>query len=219
MAVDGNQSKADATLGQKKDTTPNGSYTQEQVDKMILDAKTSVLADAGRYKTEAEKAMKAAEAASKRLEDISKRQREAELEQYKDQPAEIARIRAEDARQQAEAKLADYESQLNEAKQRAQTLETEKNNLSKGETARQIAAKHNVSADLLAKMAKFTDGSEQAIEEIAKDLPKTQTTKMRPDSNRAIGGMLTLQQAQQEFFKDPTPERYARIQEVRNSVK
>ena len=219
MAVDGNQSKADATLGQKKDATPNGSYTQEQVDKMILDAKTSVLADAGRYKTEAEKAMKAAEAASKRVDEFAKRQRDAELEQYKDQPAEIARIRAEDARQQAEAKLADYESQLNEAKQRAQTLETEKNNLSKGETARQIAAKHNVSADLLAKMAKFTDGSEQAIEEIAKDLPKTQTTKMRPDSNRAIGGMLTLQQAQQEFFKDPTPERYARIQEVRNSVK
>src|SRR3990167_1409112 len=97
--MDGTTEQTDATLSSEKTGTPNvETYTKEQVDKMLRDAKSAVLADAGRAK-------KAAEDALARLNKLEKERQETELEAAKDDPPALAHIKEKQAHRQTLAEL------------------------------------------------------------------------------------------------------------------
>lgn len=187
MPTDGTTTQPDATLTTEKAGTPQ--FTQEQLDKAVRDARTAVLADAGRMRTEAEKALKAAQGAQERLTKLEKERIDMELERAKDQPAEIRRIRAEQKAKELESKLEQAETELTEHKSKL-TEYTQKEAESKKQTvAQEVAARLNVDSATLGRLARFTDGSAEAIEDIAKTLPKkTNTPEMKVDSGKTSGG-------------------------------
>ena len=195
MVTDGTQTKTDTKLSSGKAETPKETptFSQEQVDKMLRDRETSIKADIGRQKAEADKALKAAQAAQKRVDEMLRRQEEAELEANKDDPAELRRIRAEQARKKAESESAEVKAQLDDANARLAEREAKDRERDKENTARDIATRLQVDPVRLAKLAKYTDGSVEAIEEVAQDLPKLNPNPppgggFRPDSNRSHGG-------------------------------
>ena len=66
--------------------------------------------------------------------------------------------------------------------------------------AQEVASDFRVDTGLLTKLAKFTNGSREDIEAIAKDLPRANQVKtLTPDSNRSRGGS---PQGKSEIQKD-----------------
>lgn len=191
MSPDGTETQAGVAPTPGAQGTPT--YTQEQVDKAVRDARTAVMADIGRQKAEAEKALKAATAAQERLAKLEQERLEAELEAAKDQPDRIKLIRESQRRKDLESKLEKAETELNEHKARITELSQKETESKKVTASQQIATRLNVDPVMLAKLAKFTDGTAEAIEEIAQSLPKIQPQNpaptFRPDSNRTSGGV------------------------------
>lgn len=184
---DGTTTQAGVTPNPVVTGTPT--FTQEQVDKMVRDARTSVMADIGRQRAEAEKALKAATAAQERLSKLEAERMEAELEAAKDQPDKIRLIRESQRRKALESKLEQAETELNEHKVRLTELTQKETESRKSQISREIATRLNVDPGTLAKLAKFTDGTAEAIEDIANNLPKLNTMNtFKPDSNRTSGG-------------------------------
>ena len=182
--MDGTTTQADAKLGTENAGTPT--YTKDQVDKMLRDARTAAMADVGRMKTEAEKALKAASAAADRLKQLEKEREEVELEAAKDEPDRLTMIRTRQQMRQREAELAQAREELNATKTTLTELQSQRAESQKEINAREIAARLGVDLSRLVKLAKFTDGSAEAIEDLAKDLTKNQD--FHPDSNRGNGG-------------------------------
>jgi len=165
------------------------SFTKEQVEEQVRKAKSDALAEVGRLKKSSEDAIKAARAAEERINRMLKEQEEAELEAARDEPDKLTVIRERQARRQAEAKLAQIEQELSEKDKRIKLQEEKEAESTKERNAREIAARFEVDAKRLVKLAKFTDGSLEAIEDIAKDLPKKGETKtLTPDSGKTTGG-------------------------------
>ena len=188
--ADGTVAQPDPKLTAEKTGTP--SYSQEQVDKMLRDAKTSVLADVGRAK-------KAAEDALARLSKLENERREAELEAAKDDPEALRRIKAEQRANELESKLADMEPQLN----RLSELDAKEKETERAQVVTEIATRLKTDPERLKKLAKFTDGTREAIEEIARELPKGNPKTFKPDSGGSIGGTLSFEDVRAEFIKDP----------------
>jgi len=96
--------------------------------------------------------------------------------------AEAGRIRKEHDRLKAEleaaqAKIAEYDAKDKE--------------MTKKQQLQSIASEHGVDAATLEALAKHTTGTPEAIQEIAKALPKVSVSvvpDLRPDSNRTRGG-------------------------------
>ena len=103
----------------------------------------------------------------------------------------------------------------------------EKAEATKERNAREIASRLSVNANLLAKLAKSTDGSTEAIEEIAKELPKKGEDKtLKADSGKTIGGsggIPTNMEAFKKWIADMSQEEYEKrkpeIDEARSSGK
>lgn len=170
-------------------STGTSTYTEDQVKERERKARSDALADAGRARVEAERATKAAQSALDRLSRMEQDRIEGELESYKDDPAEIRRIRAEQKAKQLESELAIARQELDDERATKTVLETEKRELSKTQIARDIATRLNVNIDQLVKLSKYTDGTLEAIEELASELPKGGgMTSGRPDSNQGNGG-------------------------------
>ena len=190
MATDGTTTDAGVIPGTEKAGTPKDTYSKEEVAKLVTEARTSALADVGRLRAEATKALTAATQAQERLNAMEQARIDEELETHRDEPAEIKRIRAEQAKKRSDAELANIREELREKNEKLAQLETEKTESSKQQIAREIAARLNVDPEKLIKFAKLTDGSAEAIGEIAQDMPKV--TPRRPgltsDSNRGSGG-------------------------------
>lgn len=208
--VDGTKANADAKLGIDGKQTPT--YTAGELAKAVLDAKTSVLADANRLKAEADKALKTAQASQKRVDEMLRAQEAAELEANRDDPAELKRIRAEQSRKKAESEAAEVRAQLEDANARLAEREAKDKERERESSAREIATRLRVDPARLTKLAKFTDGSTEAIEEIAKDLPKLtnrEGEEFTPDSNRSHGGSA---QTEMDIRKDYIGGRITAVQ-------
>ncbi len=187
---DGTVNQGDATLTVEKPETPNvETYTKEQVEKVVRDTRSAVLADVGRAK-------KSAEDALARLEQLENERLQSELEAAKDDPAELVRIQAIHDGRKAKAELAQVNSELAEYRE-SKALSV------KEATAKEVATRLQVNAETLIRLAKVTDGSTDAIEAIAKELPKVQK-KLKTDSGSMVGGMTTYEEARAAFIKDPT---------------
>lgn len=165
-------------------------FTQEQVKELERKAKSDALADINRYKTESTKAIKAAQAAEARIDRMLKDQEESELEDARDDADKLSGIRDRQAKRRAESELAQVKQELSEKDEQIKQYGDKEAESTKELNAREIATRLNVDANRLAKLAKFTDGSTEAIEEIAKELPKKGEPKspLKPDSGKTTGG-------------------------------
>ncbi len=181
MPSDGTEKQPDVTLTADKTGTPPKTYTEEEHQKAVRDARSAVMADAIRAK-------KVAEDALSRMDKMMKEQEENELESAQDNPGLLTAIRERQARKKVESELNQARQELNERDERLKQLDTERAETSREANVNQVAARLGVDAARLAKLAKFTDGSLEVIEDLAKELPKKEDKPLRPDSGGTMGG-------------------------------
>ncbi len=203
--VHGAEAESHVTLGTEQKQT--ATYTQDQLEKAIREAKTSVMADARRFQVEGEKALKAAQDARDRLAQLERDREEAELEAAKDEPDKLRAIRLTQELRQHKADLAKARDELAAKDAKLIDLTAREQEELRKVTVKEVAAKTGVSASLLAKLAKATDGTAEAIEDIAKDLPKE--AHLRPDSNRSLGG---TSQSKTQVMQDYTSGKINTVQ-------
>ena len=178
----------------------NQTSLEQQVRAAELKGKSDALADVNRTLAESNKARKAAEAAEQRVTQMVKDYEET----IKDEPDKLNEWRGRQTKAKADAELATIMQELNEAKQRLAQADTEKAEVTRQQKAREIATRLSVDPDTLIKLAKFTDGTPEVIEDIAKDLPKINPSNpLSPDSNRGSGGSLSEKQIRDKFIANP----------------
>lgn len=197
MGTDGTENQEGVIPVPDSKETPT-SYTPEQVkqavEKATRDARTAVLADAGRIKAEAERALKAARDATDRLDRMQKEQEEAELQNAQGDDDALSAIRARHESRRLKAELDARNAELEAARSQIGEYTNKEREATKQTIAQKVAASQGVDSSLLTRLAKFTDGTEESIEAIAKDLPKAQSKgpesqeTFKPDSNRSRGG-------------------------------
>ncbi len=187
---DGVTVKTDVTLKSDQTQTPNvETYTKDQVEKMVRDARSAVGADVFRAK-------KAAEDALARLDRLETERQEADLEAAKDDPPELSRIKTEQENRRLKTELEKGTQELNEWRVEKATREKER-------TAREVATRLSLDPAELIEIAKFTDGTPEAIEAIAKKLPRGTKKSLKPDSGSMVGGTETWEQVRAAYSQDP----------------
>ena len=195
--MDRPESQEDVTLQPDIKETP-------EVAKLLRDAKASALADVGRTMAEAQKALKASEAAEKRVTQMLKDYEE----DIRDDPDKLTAFRTRQEKQRVEDELALRDSELNEAKERLRLIDEEKAKSTKEQNAREIATRLGVDEKKLIKYALLTDGTPEAIEDIAKDLPKVKPDEpLTPDSNMSTGGSQSEEQIRKNYRENPNDPR------------
>lgn len=165
-------------------------FTKEEVEKQVRDARSAALADIGRLRKESETAMKAAQKAQERIDNLLKEQEAAELAAAEGNPEQLSAVQERQKRRRTEAELAKVQTELDTHKTRLQEIESEKETIKTDQMIREIADKQNVSYDRLASLAKrFKEVTPEAIEDLAQDLPKKQPpTSIKTDSNTSSSG-------------------------------
>ncbi len=159
-------------------------FTKEDVRK----ARSDALAEVGRHKKAAEDAIKALKATNTRIDQMVKDQEDAELEDAKDDTEKLSAIKERQGKRRAEAELAKVKQESAEKDEKIKLLDEKEVESTKERNAREIASRLGVDAKRLANLAKYTDGSTEAIEEIAKDLPKKEVkTPLKVDSSKTVG--------------------------------
>jgi len=194
--MDGQEAIAGVTPG----SGDTGTSLEQQIRAAELKGKSDALADVNRTLTESTKARKAAEAAEQRVTQMLKDYEET----IRDDPDKLNELRGRQAKTKADTELATVTQELGEARQRLSQADAEKAETIKQQKAREIAGRLNVDAGNLIKLAKFTDGTPEAIEDIAKSLPKiVPENPLSPDSNRGSGSSASEQQIRDRFIAHP----------------
>ena len=189
------------TSGQEPET-----FTKEDME-AVRTSNSNALADVGRLKKTVESNQRIAKEATGRLNQMVKDWEDAELKTAGGDTEQVNAIKERQLRRRTESKLAEVELELGEKADELKLANAEKVESTKERNAREIASRLGVNANLLAKLAKSTDGSTEAIEEIAKELPKKGETKsLKVDSGKTSGskGELTIEQV-----KKMSPEEQA----------
>lgn len=192
MDTDGTETQTDATLSDENTETPKEEtqVTQTQLDKAVLDARTSALADVGRFQRESEAAVKAATAALDRTKKIRLEMDEIELQNAEGSSEQLSAVKERQKRRTAETELDEATLKLTQRDEELSRIKEDSAKATQGEKAREIATRLGIDADGLIRLSKFTDGSVEAMEELAKELPKKQAIreKIESDSNQGGGG-------------------------------
>ncbi|KKN04781.1 hypothetical protein LCGC14_1094100, partial [marine sediment metagenome] len=69
---------------------------------------------------------------------------------------------------------------------------------------REIATRLSVEPERLIRLASRTDGTTEAIEDVAKDLPKLEPQEpLNPDSNRSFGGTQSEEKIRKNYMDNP----------------
>ena len=195
MELDETKDAQDKSSGQTKETSGEEpeTFTKEEKEEAVRKAKSDALSEVGRLKKANEVAIKAAERANARVEQIIKDQEDAELKAAAGDEERTSAVKERQLRRQAESKLVETERERDEKDEELKTANEEKAEATKERKAREIASRLGVSEKLLVTLAKSTDGSTEAIEDIAKELPKKgETQTLRVDSGKTIGGGKTI---------------------------
>lgn len=203
--VDEPKPEVDLSSPETKETSQPEVYSRKQVDSLMEKVRSDSLAELGRVRKAAEEAIKkSTEAANKNFQAILKQREDEELAAAKDEPDKQVAIRERQQRRQKEAELAQAQEELNESKARLQELSQKTTEFTRDQISNDIAKRLKVDPVKLAKLVKFTDGSAQAIEEIASEMPKLTPppqNNFRPDSNETTGGsQKSVTQVQQDFI-------------------
>ncbi len=207
-----------AKLDESKDTQDNTSedtkgtsekepetFTKEEMAEATRKTKSDALAEVGRLKKSTDTAIKAAQAATGRLDQMIKDQEDEELKAAAGNTEQLSAIKERQMRRLIESKLATVETERDEKDEELKLANADKAEVTKERNAREIATRLSVSPSLLAKLAKSTDGSIEAIEEIANELPKKgETPTLKVDSGKTSGGGRTYKSEEILETLDPS---------------
>lgn len=215
MELDETKETQDESSESTEDTSDKDeeTFTKEQLGEAERKGKSDALAEVGRMKKSTENAIKAAQAAETRIDQMIKDQEDAELRAAAGDDEKLSAIKERQLRRVVEANLVKMTSELSEKKEELETANAEKAKNAKERNAREVASRLGVDTKLLVKLAAFTDDTIEAIEEIAKSLPKKGDTKtLKVDSGKTTGGGTTLTVKQIEAMSPE--ERFNRGDEI-----
>ena len=175
---------SEETKGTSGKETPT--FTDEQAQVMATKAVSDALSAAGRTA----KALEVRELAIKKTEENNERRlveaREAELEANRDNPDELPKIQKRHREEVRQAKLDKREQELEEREAKSSVALDKVTKAETKERAQIVATKHDVDVSTL---EKHTDGSLEAMEDLAKSLPKKGEAKppIGTDSGKTTG--------------------------------
>lgn len=183
--------------------------TRVQAEEMVRKARSDALAEAGRLRKATDEAIKRAEAANARIARMQEDMEKAELEAARGDPDRETQFRTRQELRHRSAELEEAKAELDKTKGQVAELSSIKAEGEKQTLANELAAKYGVDPARLSRLAKFTDGTAEAIEALARDLPKlnppaevSPTMVVQPDSNRSKGGAsLTPMQVRAQYIK------------------
>ena len=191
MELDDTKETQDESSEDTKGTSEQDeeTFTKEQLQEAERKGKSDALAEAGRLKKATENAIKAAQAAETRVDQMIKDQEDAELRAAAGDEERMSAIKERSLRRKAESDLTQTKSELDTKKEELDTANAEKTENAKERNARDAASRLGVDTKLLIKLVKSTDGSTEAIEELAKALPtKEEKKSLKVDSGKTTGG-------------------------------
>ena len=181
---DESSESTETTSGENEET-----FTKGQLEEAGRKGKSDALAEVGRLKKATENAIKAAQAAETRVDQMIKDQEDAELKSAAGDEERMSAIKERSLRRKAESDLTQLKSELDTKNEELDTANAEKAENTKERNARDAASRLGVDSKMLVKLAKFTDGSTEAIEDVAKELPKKDGGKsLKVDSGKTTGG-------------------------------
>ncbi len=194
MVTDRTETSTDLALEVEETGTPKEElkFDQAHVDDQVRQARNAALADVGRLTKESERAVKAATAAGERIKKMLKEQDEADLESAKgdSELRSTQEVKERIRRRQVQDELEEATLKLTQSNEELSQIKEDSAEATKGTKAREIATRLGIDADRLIKLSKFTDGTAEAMEELARELPKKQ--EVRPptitDSGADSGG-------------------------------
>lgn len=176
-------------------------FTKEQVDTAERKGRSDALAEIGRLRVAAEAAMKTAQAADARVKKMLEEQEKAEIEAARDDPPKLLLFQARQKGRQVEEELAKVTLELNQKSEQLKEAETERAERNRDRIVQEVSTRFNVDPARLAKLARFTAGTPEAIEDLAKDLsPKP---PLKPDSGGALGGSPSWEEVRGAYIKNP----------------
>ena len=178
-------SQVEDTSGGDKESTsqkPVETFTKSQMEKATSDA----LAAAGRTAKTFEKREEAVTKAEERMAKLVREKDEAELKAAKDDPDLLSAIGERQRNRERKSELDKREQELGKIKDEVEDIKKEVELTTQERNAREIATRLNVDAESL---IKFTDGSKEKMEELAKSLSKKGDIQpLKVDSSKTIGG-------------------------------
>ncbi len=178
-------------------------FTQKQLDDARTQGKSDGLSESGRLRKAKEASDKIAERAIARMEKFEKQMEDDELSRAQGDEKKISAINERRIRRQAENDLATKNTELEDLTEKLKQAEDISGQYTKEQNAREIATRLDVDQKKLVKLSKYTDGSKEAIEELASELPKKGDTKtLKADSNKTIGGK-DWERVRDGFIKNP----------------
>ena len=177
-------------------------FTQEQVEAAVNKARSDVLSEIGRLRKSSEEAVKTAQAATDRLDRMLKEQDDRELETASGDRQQLLAIQERQKRRAAESELVRVRQERDQQAEQLKQAEAERGERRRERTVTDVAERFKVDPVRLANMAKFTDGSPEAIEDAAKTLGENKTP-LKPDSGGALGGSVPRAQIIAAWNKNP----------------
>ena len=188
MESDGTETPTDVKLSEgETETSEKPTITQTELEEAKRQATSDALSDSGRLQKEAENAIKALTAANERTKARLKELEDAELKAAEGDSEQLNAVTEKRKRRQVETELDDATLKLNQRDDELSQLQKDGAEAKKTQTAQKIATRLGVDADRLIKLSKFTDGSAESMEELAKELPKREV-RPRVESDSGGGG-------------------------------
>jgi len=162
-------------------------FTGEQVKEAERKAKSDALAELGRLKKANESLVNINKKTQERIVQIIQSQEDEELARAGGDEEKLSAIKERQARRKVESELVQTKSELEGEKAKTAEAQEAEAEHTKERNAREVATRLGVNAKTL---MKFTDGSVEAMEDLAKDLPKKGEPKdpLKPDSGKTTGG-------------------------------
>ncbi len=183
----------DTSEGTKGTSEQPETFTKDSQEKAVSDALSKAGRDAKSITDKTSKAEKLLENAQGIMDKAKAKQQqddEAELEAAKGDNERLSALQERQAHRGTKSELAESKRELSDRDERLKLIDGEKAEATKESSAREIATRLDVDANSLVKLAKLTDGSKEAIEEIASSLPKKGETKpsLKLDPGGVTGG-------------------------------
>ncbi len=180
MVSDGTDQSQDNSSD--KGTETSNTYSEAQVAEIRRKAESDALANAGRATAAAEKATKIATDAIAKLKKSEDRAYEADRNTYRDEPDKLSALDANRRERDKDAELDEMRQKLSEATE-ARVISDRRQNVI------EVAGRLGVDPKTLSRFAALTDGSPEAIEAEAKELPKVGEPRnpLLQDSSKGSG--------------------------------
>ncbi len=209
--------KQDESSVESKETSTE-TFTKDQIEEAARKGKSDGSAETGRLKVENQKLVSSSQRLVARMEKIQKEQDEAEEKAAEGNTEQLSAIKERQSRRLAESDLESVTLERDEAHEKLQGYAKIEASLKGEETANEVAERLGVDKKALVRLAKHTDWSTEAIEEIAGELPKKgETRELNPDSNRTIGAK-GREKIIEDYIKNPEDAKVReRYLELRNS--